>query len=377
MRIKGSYIWAALIAVVISGWVASGELVIGGQSNDDGADALPTNNSATGNAAEPSQETAPFRVRAEMFTAEQRSSDLVLRGRTQAAVHMGIKAETSGLVETMAITKGTSVKIGDLLCRIEAGAREARILQARARTTQAQLDFDAATKLKEKGYAAETRVRALKALLDAANATLFQMELDLKRTEIRAPFNGVVEEDDSEIGDLLRIGDPCVTLVALDPMLVTGQVSERDISNLEIGMPGVANMVTGETVEGKIRYISPSAESTTRTFLVELEIPNKDFSVRNNVTAEIRIPLPAATAHRFSPAYLTLDDDGTIGVRTVDADSNVKFLPVQILGDAGNGVWVAGLPEETTIITVGHEYVVDGQAVEVVSTETIASGGQE
>lgn len=365
MRIKGSYIWAALIAIAIGGWVASGELVIGGQSSSDKSDAAPAN--AANNVVEaPPQTIPPFRVRAQTFVAEQRRADLVIRGRTQADVHMGIKAETSGLVDKLAVTKGARVKTGDLLCTIEPGARETRILEARARVTQALLDFEAANKLRDKGYTAETRVRSLKAALDAANAALFQMELDMQRTEIRAPFDGIIEEDNSEIGDLLRIGDPCVTLVALDPMLVTGQVSERDIANLKLGMSGVAHMVTGETVEGKIRYISPSAEASTRTFLVELEIPNEDLQVRNNVTAEIRIPLEATTAHKFSPAYLTLDDTGLIGVRIVGDENKAKFVPVQILGDAGDGVWVVGLPERATIITVGHDYVVDGQSIEVV-----------
>ncbi len=372
MRIKGSYIWAALIAFAIGGWVASGELVIGGQPSGGEADATPS-----GALPQIVREVELFRVRAETFNAEQRQAELILRGRTQADLHMTVKAETSGLVKELPFEKGAKIKRGDLLCRIEVGARRSRILEARARVTQARLDHDAAKKLQEKGHTTDTRVRTLKALLDAANAKLFQMNLDLSRTEVRAPFDGLIEEDNSEVGDLLRVGEPCVTLVALDPMLVTGQVSERDVANLQLGMPGIAHMVTGEVIEGRIRYISPSAEPQTRTFLVELEIPNKDLRVRNNVTAEIRIPLAATLAHRFSPAYLTLNDAGTIGVRLVDGNNKVEFAPVTILGDSGNGVWVAGLPEQVTIITVGHEYVIHGQSVDVVSQRADENGEQE
>lgn len=82
------------------------------------------------------------------------------------------------------------------------------------------------------------------------------------------------------------------------------------------------------------------------------------------------IPLPAVRAHKPSPGVLTLDDSGRVGVRTVEANNKVRFVPVTIIGQDADGLWVGGLPERATVITVGQEFVVDGQTVEPVAGAT-------
>ncbi len=81
------------------------------------------------------------------------------------------------------------------------------------------------------------------------------------------------------------------------------------------------------------------------------------------MTAELRLPAAERPAHRLSPAALTLSDAGAVGVKTVDADGRVRFREVEILADEPQGVWVAGLPETVTLITVGQEFVTEGQRV--------------
>jgi len=138
-------------------------------------------------------------------------------------------------------------------------------------------------------------------------------------------------------------------------------------------MPASARLATGQTVEGRIRFIGSTADPATRTFRIEIEIPNADRAVKDGVTAEIAIPLKPVTAHRFSPAILTLDDKGTIGVRTVGADDVVAFVPVEIVASDEGGVWVTGLPPSPAVITVGHEYVVAGQKVRRIDDTHTAS----
>lgn len=370
---RTSYIWAGIISLAIAGWLASGEIIIGGQGD-------PTTASAVEQASEPSSasqsdalqtgpvaaEDRPFRVRARTITASERTATFTVRGRTQADQRVALRAQTSGLVEAVPLRQGDAVKAGDLICRIEAGSREPHVLRAEAAVAQAELDFEGATRLQDKGYAAETRVRAAKATLDAARAELHERQLDLARTRIVAPFDGVVEVRPAEIGMLLNVGDICAEVVAHDPMLVVAQVSERDVGKLKPGMTGNARLVTGQTVEGTIGYIAPSADTATRTFRIELSVPNADAALRDGVTAEMFIDIETTLAHRFSPAILALDDSGVMGVRTVVDDNRVAFVPVQILGTEGGEVWVSGLPDTVTIITVGQNYVSDGETVEPV-----------
>lgn len=368
MRIKGSYILAVLITLALAAWLATGDITIGGQ-RDSGADAAPRQETAEAEAQK------PFAVRVRTFAAEERVAHLTVTGRTEAETRLQVKTETAGLVEALPLAKGASVKAGDLVCRIEEGARPAMVLQAEAALAQAELDHEAAVKLSSSGFAADTRVRALKAARDAAQAALAQEKLDLARTEIKAPFDGVIEERDADVGDYLTVGAPCVTLTTRDPILIVGQVSERDIASLEPAMTATVTLVTGETVKARIRFISPSADIATRTFRVELEAANPHGALRDGVTAKIDIPLKPVRAHRLSPGYLTLDDNGNVGVRSVDADDIVRFNKVAVLGDEAGKVWVARLPETITIIVTGQDYVGAGERVTPVRDGTSDSEG--
>ncbi len=370
---RASYLWAILITLAIGGWLASGQVIISGQGDTEAVAATSPEATDTSQADPAVVEDVPFKVRVRTISAIDREAELKIRGRTEAEQRVNLRAQTPGLVEEIAVEKGDKVAAGDVVCKLEAGSRQAHILRARAGLAQAELDHDALSKLSEKGYAAQTRVRSAKAALDAARAELHEAELDLDRTTLRAPFDGIIDTLPAEIGTLLNVGDVCAEIVAGDPMLVVAQVSERDVGKLKTGMSGTARLVTGDTVEGRLSFIAPSADQETRTFRIELAVPNADDRLRDGVTAEITIPLETTRAHRFSPAILTLNDSGAIGVRVVEAGNTVAWNEVQILGNEDGAVWVAGLPETVTIITVGQEYVEAGETVApVVETGTPA-----
>jgi multidrug efflux system membrane fusion protein len=114
-------------------------------------------------------------------------------------------------------------------------------------------------------------------------------------------------------------------------------------------------------VQGKVRYIAPVANPATRTFNVELEIANRDGKLPVGVTAEISLPVGTVLAHRISPALLTLDDDGVVGVKILDDSGQVAFVPADVARSSADGVWITGLPDPARIITVGQGYVRPGQ----------------
>ncbi|MCB1491190.1 MAG: efflux RND transporter periplasmic adaptor subunit [Rhodobiaceae bacterium] len=359
-----SYIWAGLMTAAIVGWMATGEIIEGG-TGDTVANAAET--------ADDTPESALQTVRVRTFHTEMRQNALLARGRTEAADRVSVLAETAGLVDTVAVDKGDRVEAGALLCRIEVGARKAHLLETEARLDQAELDLEATSKLSDKGFATAAKLRADTAAKDAAAAALAQMKLDIERLEIKAPFAGIVEAVPVEKGSLLSIGNPCATVVAMNPMRVVAQISERDIGHVSPGAMAEVSLVTGQTARGPVRYIAPAADPTTRTFRTEIEIENPDSAIREGVTADIRIGLDSVPAHRLRSSLLTLNDDGEVGVRTVDPDDMVVFMPVTVISDDTDSLWVGGLPDDVTIITVGQDYVVDGQKVKPVMTTAEAA----
>ncbi len=351
------YIWAILFALAIGGWMVSKSIIntIAGSPDTENKKNAKKNNG--------SDQKKAFHVEIQTFSSKERRANLIIRGRTEVNARVSVKAEISGVVEEVPMQKGKWVKKGDLLCRIQTGDRDAALLQAKAKLAEAEADYSANKELARKGHAAQLKVKSVKAQLDAAKAELKKAELNLERTMISAPFNGFVEEQPTKVGDYLNVASTCATLVSLHPLKVVGTVSEIEVPNLNIGMTAKVKLVSGQISDGQIKFISSSAEAKTRTFRIELDIDNKDASIRDGLTADIDIPLKLTKAHLFSPAILVLDENGKVGVRTVTEDNKVAFIPVKILSDSPGGIWVAGLPDKVRVIIAGQEYVVEDQLV--------------
>lgn len=356
MKVRFSYLLALGAAGAISYYMLTGKMVVGGQ-----ADAFPQTIAERQTKAEEQL----FAVRTETFKAEKRAASMEIRGRTEADASVSVRAQTSGILEIRHVAKGDHVNAGDLLCTIETGAREAKVLEARAALIRANVDLAAAQKLTSRGFSAKNQVPALEAARDAAKARVQEYELDLERTKVKARISGIVQDPIAEVGDMLGIGDVCVTLIDRDPIIIVGQVSEREIGKLSPDMVARSMLATGESVTGKIRYIAPAADPLTRTFRVEIAVPNSDGSLKDGVTARTVVKLKDRLSHKIPASAMTLADDGRVGVRAVGPDNIVEFLPVSIIGGSSDGMWVAGLPDEIEVITVGQEFVIEGQKVSV------------
>jgi len=361
---KKSTLLALLIAAASAAWVLSGEYgwLVGLSAKEKPAAAT----SVAERADRLESRREPPSVRVVHSIAESRLREIVARGRTQANRHVELKAEVPGQVVELPREKGVRVKKGDLMAKLSADDRVARLAETKAMVRQREIEFEAARKLADKGWRPETQFAANQASLEVARAKVAEMQIELGKTEIRAPFDGVIERRAAELGAYLKAGDPVATIVDGDPLLIVAQVTEQEVGALKVGAAGRASLVTGETVEGRIRFIAAAAEPETRTFRVELEVANPDFVLRDGVTAELRLPVKSLMAHRLSPAALTLDEAGAVGVRAVGADGVVAFHPAQVVADAPEGVWLTGLPPELDIIVVGQEFVRAGDRVRAV-----------
>jgi multidrug efflux system membrane fusion protein len=370
MRIKSSYAIAALLAVLLIGWLWSGQFVENGTVAGDEAG---VDQAAIGTAGEAAAE-APMSVRVKDLVAETIEREVVANGKTAPVRVVQIRAETGGRVIEIGRDEGDRVVAGDLLVRLDSRDREVAVLEAEAVLRQRKLELEAAERLGEKGFQAETDVAQAEAYYAAAQAALKRAKLDLDHTEIRAPFAGVLEHRSVEIGDFVDIGDPIATVLDQNPFLVIGDVIETEVGRLEVGMTGVARLATGETVSGRVRYVASQADEQTRTFDIELEVPNAGGRQAVGVSAELRIAVETVLAHRVSPSTLTLSDEGVLGVKTVDTDDVVVFQPVQIARADKDQVWLTGLPKRIRLITVGQGFVRDGSKVQPVPTSENAIG---
>lgn len=337
--------------------------------------------------------------------AQTIDSAVILRGRTEAARRVTVASETSGLVISEPLRKGAFVNEGELLCRLDPGTREASlaearaqlaeaqgrvpeaqagVLEANARVREAEINLNAARALSADGFASETRlvsaeasmeaatagvqranssVASAQAAIESAQASVASAAREIEQLTISAPFAGFLETDTAELGSLMQPGTPCATVIQLDKIKLVGFVPEVDVSKINVGAIAGARLTDGHEVRGQVTFLSRSADELTRTFRVEVTVANDDLRISDGQTAEILVAADGRTAHLIAQSSLTLDDDGVLGVRTVNGDNIATFMPVTLLRDTAKGVWVTDLPETVDIITVGQEFVIDGVRV--------------
>ena len=412
MRALFSYGLAFAILLLAALWFATGTLVQGGQGPGKGERPIvsviegedhgplasqlenagllaqheapttdPTMTIAQRNASTQAEEK-PQDVRTVVYTAQAMPIEVPLRGRTQAKSVVTAVAETAGTVETVHVSKGERVEAGELLCTLDQGTRAAAVSQAEAGLAQAQValqqaqaDVETNSSLRDRGLAPANTATQLQVALSgaqaqvrAAEAALDNAKAELARTEIKAKVDGLVQDPVATAGSMLAAGTPCATIIQLDPIVFAGMVPEAHIGLAKLGLDATIKTVTGQQVNGKVTYIASQADNATRAFPVEIEIPNGDFSIRDGVTAEAVVNIGTAPGHLLPQSVLTLNDDGVLGVRTVE-DGKVAFHEVTIVSDTRNGVWVTGLPAIAQVITVGQENVTTGQAVNATAAD--------
>lgn len=327
-----------------------------------GADAAPQQDPATPATTEPEPERS-VAVVALRSTAQPIDRAVILRGRTEATREVEVRAETSGRMISDPLRKGSSVDRDQVLCELDPGTRRVALAEAQARLAEAQLQFNAADRLSQDGFATETRAASARAALQGAEAAVAAAEAELGRLSIKAPFEGLLETDTAEFGSLLQPGALCATIVQLDPIRLVGFVPEVDVDKVQTGAMAGARLTSGREIAGRVSFVSRTADPATRTFRVDVTVPNPDLSIRDGQTAEIGIAATGTDAHLVPGSALTLDDNGAIGLRTVDADSRAQFIPISVVRDSAQGLWVTGLPETVDLIVVGQEFVREGVLV--------------
>lgn len=353
-----SWLVSAAITSAIALWLVSGQI---GSDNSD-QDVAPVAN-------QQSEDRPNVRVRRQ--TAEEVTRTITVNGRTAPARIVDINAETDGRIVAVGRERGDRLDRGDVIVQLDERDRHARHSQALATVKQRELEFAAREKLLGDSYVSEAQLQEAAALLETAKAELRRSELDINYMVVRAPFDGALQERHVEIGDFVKVGDPIASFVDDRMLIVSASISEYDAHYIVKGKEGTAELATGEIVTGVIRYMAPVADEATRTFNVELAIDNAAGAYLAGMTAKLMIPGETVSAQRVSPSLLTLDDEGNLGVKTLNDAGVVEFHPADVVMSSSDGIWIAGLPHLTTLITVGQGFVNEGALVKAIPEDDI------
>ena len=355
---RQSLLIAFLMVVALALWMVSGK-----HAQTEATTAEDDSTNAT--------RTTVVSVRTRAVEAQNVRKEIVLHGTTEPARTVTLRAEIDGRVVEIGAARGALVRRGEVIVRLDARDRHALALEAKATVKQRQLQYEATKELALKNFQSDTEEAQAWADLEAAKAARQRIEIEIRNTEVRASFDGVLEYRPVEVGDYLSAGDEVAKLIEKSPMLIVGHVAQQKMPDIKLGASASASMVTGQTVTGEVSYIAAESDSETRTFRVELEIPNTGQVLAAGITGEIRIPTRSFVAHFLPTSLLSLNSEDHLGVKAVGADSIVEFHEVEIVRASTTGLWVTGLPRTVNIITVGQGFVRAGDRVKAVDESEI------
>jgi len=354
---------ASIVAGLLFSWLGSGLWV------ERSSGPVPVTVVESGQSQRPAIATLS-KVRVQLTKAEPRNQSVVLRGRTEAKRIVDATAEISGQVVRRSVERGEQVSRGQLLCEIAIDDRAMAVEEAQAALNKAEIEHQGSLRLAAQGLLSAVAIAASAARQEAAEAQLERQTLNLARTQITAPFDGVVEDFHLDEGDYAMPGDACATVIDLDPMLVTAQVTEEQVEHLRLGSTVQGSTRMGRSLEGELSFIGNQSDPVTRTYAVEVTVDNRDYRLRSGLTVSLRVLLDEIQTHYITPSLLTLNEHGDMGVRLIDTSNRVVFSAIEIVEDGPDGMWVSGLPDSAALITVGQEFVTVGTTVDPVYVDS-------
>lgn len=364
---KPSRVIAVAIVVAAVAWIASGVLAPHANETADGHAAEATTPAEAGS-------TVPLqKVGTIVASPQTHQRRIVLSCTTEADKSSIAVARGGGVIIDLKVRTGNTVKSGDVIAELSDEGRDSAVKQAEALLQQRTAEYAAIKRLIDRGDSPKNQEPALEAAVASARAGLASAQAEAEKSFVRAPIDGVVDTVSVQVGQAVQPGAEIAEVIAPDPMLAIGAVSERQRGHLAVGQPALVRFIDDTSVAGTVSFVGLSADKATRTYPVEARMANADSAIPDGVSCEMVVTLEPTNATKVAKSALVFSDDGRLGVRVV-AEGAARFMPVEVVDDVRDSVWVSGLAGSTELIVIGQDFVKDGDRVEAVTADAAAIG---
>ena len=358
---------AVIVLIAAAAWVATGEFsAVGSEEAEPAGTAVAS--------AEVQPAVTLRTVAAVVPVMADYAREIRVSGVTEADKTAVLAARVDGIVQTLGVVQGQVITADALVLVLEGAEIAAAVRTAETSLARVRQELEVGETLYAKGSLPELSLLTRRAEASAAEGALSLAQAAIDRLTLRAPFAGTVDSVDIEVGEWVQAGTPIATLLSLDPIVIKAEVGEQDIANVQVGSQALVRLVDGTELPARIRHVARQATEKTRTFVIDVALPNRDGKIPAGMTAEVGLfapPQPAVTVPR---SILTLSEDGRIGLRVVGADNIAHFVAVEIIEDGENGLVVAGIPEDVRVIVAGQDLIRDGDLVNVSELSGLKTG---
>lgn len=315
-------------------------------------------------------------VNARQFDHKLIPRTITLYGRTQPDRIITVSSELAARITGISAERGSLVREGQTLIQLNEGSLRTELKSARAQLKKASRDLDSALSLQKKNLIADNQLPQLELAVAEAESRLERLQIDFANTRIQAPVAGILHERTVELGDFIDRGKPVVEILDLDPLIVSVDVTQELIQTLSSGDSAEVRLFGNIPAIARIRYISRKANDATRTFTVELAIPNPEMKIPAGLSVEADMMMGQVRAVELSPALLSLNESGTPGIKWVDRNNIVHFTAANIVKTDSNTLWLTGMPADARIITRGQGFVKEGSQVVVANNDSALVAGE-
>jgi membrane fusion protein, multidrug efflux system len=351
---------AFVVLIAATLWVGTGEIsFVGSSEQADAKETAPV-------ASKPEVEESFLRTVAAITPKySDHAREIRVSGSTEPDKKAVLAARASGIISSLNIEKGQIIQAETVMMTLEGPELGAAISNAEIMLSQAERNLNVTEQLYENGNTSETKLIAGRGAVANAKAALSQTIAAADKLQLTVPFTGFVDQVNVEKGEWIQSGKPVASILALDPIVVKADVSELDIGYLKVGDKAEVWLVNGRRLEGTVRFVALDASPSTRTFRVEVALPNPDRLIPSGMTAEVRLSAAKVRSVTVPRSIITLSDAGDLGLRVVNADNIASFAMVELIDDTPAGLVLAGVPEGMRIIVSGQDLVKDGDKVMV------------
>ncbi|MCB5162781.1 efflux RND transporter periplasmic adaptor subunit [Marinomonas algarum] len=359
LKNKVGPITAIVVTVSAVAWI-----VLGGNGITVSPDISQPNNVEQASPSVTPEQKAAYPVQAKTLIAQSIEIHLPLSGTTLANEVLDVINTYPGRVMSRPVEQGQFVTSGTVLTQIDTRILDLEMQQAELLIKQRQLELDGIKRLNSNNLASKVNLAQAETDLATAKAHKQTLLVDRENATVTAPFSGIVNALHIQKGEVLSAGSLVGTLISLDPLKISVHVPQNKIHHISLGTQSTIRLESGDEIESFVSFISATANETSRTIRVEMEIPNPNNAIPAGLTASVDFLLDHQRAHAVSPALLTLNDAGNTSIKTINMDNRVVVTPVEIVKSERSQVWVRGLPDNVDIITVGQGFVSAGDTVQ-------------
>lgn len=314
-----------------------------------------------------------FQVKKDTFTHY-----LELQGNVTTKQNLVIYPEYSGVLTRVYVTEGQRVSKGQTLAKIDDGGLSQQAAQLQIQADLAKTTFERQERLWNQKIGSEIQYLQAKSNYEAQQKAVSQLNQQISKTVVKAPFSGVIDDVISEQGSVVSPGQSMLfRIVNLSDMYVETDVPERYLTNVTKGKDVEINLpILGKTVNGKIRQAGDFINPANRTFKVEVSLPNKDKTVKPNLTAKLKInDYTNQEAILIPLSIISENAEGEQYVFTIsdkeDTKANAKKVIIETGKTQGDYIEVlSGIKDGDEIIDEGARSVRDGQKVKILEVES-------